>query len=308
MTRFDAEAARLRVRLQTMPQPSVRPEVAGLLALSRWRGPSSLFEQIRLAALANDGGAPAASPLTRAECEELTADLRWFLEHVGDGLAMTKAGYLRPVDVTAVANHLDLRDEWIGKMNREDQTLPVWEFREAMRSLGLVRVLKGQLLRTKAGERLTGDPVGLVRHLVAKLPLGRDEFVRGSGLLLMIDLAALPAWDPDTPDEAQRLRRLRRAGEVVDDAGLETIRANVRMRYLERDCRDWRMGVAAGSIGWSVADDTDLGWVVQQTGRPTQTVLTRCRVVPADRGAPWRPTPVGRRFLQAALGIVPVGG
>ncbi len=45
---------------------------------------------------------------------------RWLLGRVGtDGIALTGAGYLPPVHVSAAMDELGLADEWIGKGNRE---------------------------------------------------------------------------------------------------------------------------------------------------------------------------------------------
>ncbi len=56
----------------------------------------------------------------------------WLLDRVGaEGIKLTGAGYLPPVHVEAAAAVLDLGEEWIGKGNREVQTLPVLHLRES---------------------------------------------------------------------------------------------------------------------------------------------------------------------------------
>ncbi|MCV2488230.1 hypothetical protein OF117_02545 [Geodermatophilus sp. YIM 151500] len=95
---------------------------------------------------------------------------RWLLARVGDGVRLTQAGYLPPAMVTETMRSLGWEDRWIGKHNREDQTLPVLLLRDFARRFGLLRTSRGVLLRTVAGRRLTDDPVGLWWHLAERLP------------------------------------------------------------------------------------------------------------------------------------------
>lgn len=114
---------------------------------------------------------------------------RWFLRHVGDGLDLTAAGYLRPADVEATARALGIVEEWIGTLHRESHTLPVLVLRETLQRLGLLRRLKGRLLPTRAGRALRDDPVGLWWHVVGRLPLERSGFARDAALLALLDRA-----------------------------------------------------------------------------------------------------------------------
>src|SRR3954471_2363650 len=75
--------------------------------------------------------------------------------------------------------------DWIGKMNREDQTYPVWELRASARRMGLLRKHRGVLLRTVAGRRLTDDPARLWWHLADSLPLVRSEVEQLAGVLCL---------------------------------------------------------------------------------------------------------------------------
>src|SRR3954454_22306000 len=103
---------------------------------------------------------------------------RWLLARVGDGIRLTSAGYLPPAVVEETMGALGWDAAWIGKMNREDQTYPVWELREFARRMGLVRKHRGVLQRTVAGRRLTDDPAGLWEHLAGSLPLARADLAR----------------------------------------------------------------------------------------------------------------------------------
>ncbi len=94
------------------------------------------------------------------------------LDTVGDGVKLTAAGYLPPAVVQTVFDELDMGDEWIGKGNREDLTVPVLQLRETAQQLKLLRKYKGRLVPTARGRELAGDPVGLWWHLAGALPLG----------------------------------------------------------------------------------------------------------------------------------------
>lgn len=119
-----------------------------------------------------------------------TRSWRVLLRHVGDGVVLTQAGYLPPKIVEAVYDDLDLAERWIGKGNREDQTYPVLELREQAQSLGLLRKAKGSLAPTAKGRKLADDPVGLVKHVAARLPLGRRDDEQDAGWLVLLATAA----------------------------------------------------------------------------------------------------------------------
>ncbi len=64
----------------------------------------------------------------------------WLLDRVGtEGITLTSAGWLPPVHVEAAVTELGLATEWIGKGNRESQTLPVLGLRESAQQAGLLR-------------------------------------------------------------------------------------------------------------------------------------------------------------------------
>jgi hypothetical protein len=94
------------------------------------------------------------------------------LDTIGDGVQLTAGGYLPPVVVQAIFDELDMGDEWIGKGNREDLTVPVLQLRETAQQLKLLRKYKGRLVPTARGRELAGDPAGLWWHLAGALPVG----------------------------------------------------------------------------------------------------------------------------------------
>ncbi|MEJ7795958.1 MAG: plasmid pRiA4b ORF-3 family protein [Nocardioides sp.] len=125
-----------------------------------------------------------------AAAQAATRSWRVLLRHVGDGVVLTKAGYLPPTVVEAVYDDLDLAERWLGKGNREDQTYPVLELREQAQALGLLRKAKGSLAPTAKGRQLADDPVALMKHVAARLPLGRRDDEQDAGWLMLLATAA----------------------------------------------------------------------------------------------------------------------
>jgi len=119
-----------------------------------------------------------------------TRPLRVLMQHVGDGVTLTTAGYVPPVVVQAVYGELDLAEVWIGKGNREDLTYPILALREQAQTLGLLRKAKGTLAPTATGRRLADDPVGLLQHVATRLPAGRRSDQQQAGWLLLLATAA----------------------------------------------------------------------------------------------------------------------
>lgn len=124
------------------------------------------------------------------DTDAVVAPYRWLLNRVGDGVKLTQAGYLPPAVVTAAMSELGWAEDWYGKHNREDVTLPVLELRESAQRFGLVRKYRGQLLPTKVGRALIDDPAGLWWHLATALPDARSESQRHAGVLYLITVAA----------------------------------------------------------------------------------------------------------------------
>jgi hypothetical protein len=120
----------------------------------------------------------------------------WLLDRVGEaGIKLTAAGYLPPADVEAAVSELGLDAEWIGKGNRESQTLPVLDLRETAQRAGLLRKYSGRLHLTPRGRAARADPVTLWWQLAESMPAARDDCERQAGLLLLLMLAADDAAD-----------------------------------------------------------------------------------------------------------------
>lgn len=116
---------------------------------------------------------------------------QWFLERVADGgIRLTAAGYLPPAVVKAAMEDLYWHDDWIGKGNREDLTMPVLEHREKMMAMKLLHRRKGVLLPTPLGRRLTGDPAGLWDYLAQSCLDRADEAEARATEFFLLTLAS----------------------------------------------------------------------------------------------------------------------
>lgn len=147
----------------------------------------------------------------------------WLLDRVGaDGIKLTGSGYLPPVHVAAATAALGLADEWIGKGNRESQTLPVLVLRETAQRMGLLRKYSGALLLTPRGRAVRADPVALWWHLAGQMPLSSgDPCEEQAGLLLLVMLAGAATEDVS----ATIARLLTASGWMIDDGRPLTARA-----------------------------------------------------------------------------------
>lgn len=172
---FDLEATNELVGAVTAELPPLAEELAWLLDQSRRRGSRDLRDTL---------AHPASQGPTEVSTEEaarLTEPLRILLEVIGDGVALTGAGYLKPSDVEQIARRTGITEWWIGKVNREDLTWPVAELRALARTLGIATVRKGRIAPTRAVARNADDPQALLRHVVGRLPLGKSAAERDAG-------------------------------------------------------------------------------------------------------------------------------
>ncbi|MHB1211517.1 MAG: plasmid pRiA4b ORF-3 family protein [Candidatus Nanopelagicales bacterium] len=184
---IDAVSAALADPFVGLAESGLRRDLVHLLDRLR-ATPAGDDLVVRAVGLAHEA---ATSPDERAAALH---PILWFLDRVGPtGLGLTAAGYLRPDDVVAAADVVPAAADWIGTRNREVQTLPVLDFRQALQAAGLIRKAKGRLLLTKAGMRACGDPTALWRHLEQRLPLGKPGAFEGhAALLLLLYVASEP--------------------------------------------------------------------------------------------------------------------
>ena len=201
---FDPDLADAQLQaLDLADRPSVPRAVGESLAalLLRVRDPDT-DRQLRSLASTVDAEVDVAEETAARMVRPFTV----LLDTTGDGVKLTAAGYLPPAVVATVFDELDLGDEWIGKGNREDLTVPVLELREATQRLGLLRKYKGRLVPTARARKLADDPVGLWWYLAGRLPLGgrdRSDAQSQAGVLLLALMAS-----GETDDAEMRVAQL----------------------------------------------------------------------------------------------------
>lgn len=176
---FAVDEANATLSVALAEPVAVTGELADLLEQLDRRGIRSLREVL---------GRPlshAPTEVTDDEATRLTEAYRILLDVVGDGVALTSAGYLPPKLVEQLAERTGIPAWWIGKANREDLTPPVAAIRESARALGLVSVRKGRLTPTAAGVRARQDSQAMLKHIVGRLPLGTKDFDRHAGWMAL---------------------------------------------------------------------------------------------------------------------------
>jgi hypothetical protein len=154
------------------------------------RMPPGLRREFRSYLHAADLDGPATVEADVAEA--MTGPYLWVTRRIGlDGLPLTAAGWLSPAVVRDAMTELGWAKDWIGKANREDQTLPVLQLRESAQRLGLIRKIKGKLVLTSAAKRLLDDPAGLWLFLARSIAhRHRHDSERDATLLLLLEVAA----------------------------------------------------------------------------------------------------------------------
>ena len=176
---FDAEETNDALQVAVAEPVVVTEELAELAEQLEHRGIRLLREVL---------GRPLShgpTDVTADEASRLTETYRVLLDVIGDGVALTSAGYLPPSLVERLAERTGITEWWIGKANREDLTPPVAHVRHTARALGLISVRKGRLSPTAAAIRSRQDPQALWRHIVGRLPLGTKDAERQAGWMAL---------------------------------------------------------------------------------------------------------------------------
>lgn len=168
----------------TAPLPD-NATIVDLLA----RLPVPLRSELR--GLLRRSGALAPVDIDPATAASMVEPFAWLVRKAGDdGIRLTQAGWLPPAVVSDAMRELDWGDRWIGKMNREDQTMPIAQLRADAVRFGLLRKRNGVLHATTTARRLVDDPVALLRVLVsAILRRARSDIERDITALVALDLA-----------------------------------------------------------------------------------------------------------------------
>nr|WP_235939527.1 plasmid pRiA4b ORF-3 family protein [Occultella kanbiaonis] len=192
--RFDLSETNAVLTAALAPPVPFPDEVGTLRAALASRGDMGLTQL-----LAQVATYPTAE-VSEADATRMLEPYTVLLDAVGDGVRLTSAGFLPPAVVEEVTAGTGARAWWIGKANREDLTWPVAQLRASARALGLVSVRNGRLVPTAAVRRLRDRPLGLWRHVVSRLPLGKSEFDHDAGwLTLAVVGSGVPVenWDAE---------------------------------------------------------------------------------------------------------------
>lgn len=180
---FDIDETNDLITAVTAEPIPVAEELKSLLELARNRGTRGLRN-----ALAHPSTS-GATGISTDEAAALTEPFRVLIDVVGDGMALTGAGYLKPAVVEQIAHRTGIAEWWIGKANREDLTWPVWELRATARALGIVSVRKGRIAPTGAIAKRRDDPQAILRHITGRLPLGTTPAKRHAGWMALTVVA-----------------------------------------------------------------------------------------------------------------------
>lgn len=244
---FDLEETNAALAIAVAEPVAVTEELAELSEQLEHRGVRLLREVL---------GRPSShgpTDVSDAEATRLTETYRVFLDVVGEGVALTAAGYLPPAVVEQVAGRSGISEWWIGKVNREDLTFPVADIRMTARALGLVSVRKGRLSPTAAAKRCGQDPQALWHHIVERLPVGSKDAERQAGwMALAVAGSGVPSqeWGSEISDMlfalGWRSGHDRVSAPPADSATLDVLTQLAgasRVRWRERTGVD--LGVAA---------------------------------------------------------------
>ena len=106
-------------------------------------------------------------PVTPAERDAVLRPVLWFLENAaGEGLELTKDGYLKPAIVRRALDELGWHDDVLGKGNREINTHQVLNLRQHLQEWKLLRKRNGRLILGPRGRLGLAEPDTLWDYLL----------------------------------------------------------------------------------------------------------------------------------------------
>jgi hypothetical protein len=250
--RFDLEQTAALLRSPYIALSRTRIDRRLVQILDRL-GHSSLDQELRRRALAllAEPDPPDVDALKTS-----FAAFRWFLDRAAEGdIPLTAAGYLRPVDVVAAAKVLPSMYRWIGKANREIDSVPILLFRESLQSLGLLQKRRGVLRLTRAGRLAQGAPEALWNHLADRLVPSGPGFETDATLLVLAFAASSAGAELPVDMIAMALTALgwrTGEGQPVSGSDLYALRAVELLRNVGGDCADpfaaWRVSPVAAQL------------------------------------------------------------
>jgi Plasmid pRiA4b ORF-3-like protein len=125
-------------------------------------------------------------PVTPAERDAVLRPILWFLGNAaGEGLELTKDGYLKPAMVRRTLDELGWHDEIMGKGNRELNARDVLNLRLHLLDWKLLRKRNGRLLLGRLGKLGLAEPDALWDFMVDTIGAPQHDAVK-----LMTRLAA----------------------------------------------------------------------------------------------------------------------
>jgi Plasmid pRiA4b ORF-3-like protein len=148
-----------------------------------------------------DAGLDEPATVESATAERMTAPYRWLLEcaTADGGIRLTAAGRLPPAVVASGMRQLGWDARWRGPVNREEPGSPVAELRASAQALGVLRLVRGVLLPTRAAAAAQDDSLALWRFLAGRILLRRSTAPqRLAATLLLVEVAAGDRRTDDT--------------------------------------------------------------------------------------------------------------
>ena len=216
-------------------------------------------------------------PLTDQERDGVLRPVRWLLQEAsGEGLELTRDGYLKPALVKRAMEELGWADSVMGKGNRETQAREVAELRRHLMDWKLLSKRKGRLVLSPRGRRGLERPEDLWDYVVG-------EFARPQhpGVYLVTLLQAhwhLTGIEPPYAFQAEIIGEdLRMAGMVTRSGDPipeewaadinRTVRWSLECLHLTEPAGDFtdRPLLTDGGVKF-LLDVLDLAWTTAPTG------------------------------------------
>jgi hypothetical protein len=228
-----------------------------------------------LAPIANRLLHPAEVPAATAA--DPLPPLRWLLDQLDGGIALTQTGNLNRAFVQHSADRFGW--DFSRPPRTEDDLFDLHQLRRLAQRLGLARRSGGTLTLTAKGRRLHADPASLWRGVAAGL-LGDDDFEAFAGelfLALLLDADEVPGSQINAAvglAAAEEGFRDGRTGEPPDEHHVSwAVHATSNL------CR--ALGLLAVGRDWS-----DRGYGLTDTGKATDLAALRARAT-GPRTIPW---------------------
>lgn len=118
-------------------------------------------------------------PLTPAERDAVLRPIMWFLKNsAGEGLDLTKSGFLKPAMVRGTLDELGWHDEIMGKGNRELNATHVLNLRLHLLDWKLLRKRNGRMVLGTVGKIGLEDPDALWDYMVKTIGTPHNDALK----------------------------------------------------------------------------------------------------------------------------------